>query len=154
MTANQSNSLVKNPNTKKAIAVLTKFADLEIQYKTAEKEAKAATELIKDAMIEAGVPKIDIDLPTITGYITLAERTGYKDDGILEGVLDEIRHFLVTHPSHKTSEVLDLDKKLNFIKLALDTDKVKAQAVLTGNLPNGVVEAKTQYITKKFKAVK
>lgn len=128
MTANQTNALVKNPNTKKAIAVLQKFASLETQYKSAEKEAKEATELIKNAMIEAGVPKIDIDLPNLTGYITLAERTNYKADDIND-VAEE------------------------FTKPALDTDKVKASVTLTGILPEGVIESKTQYITKKFKAV-
>lgn len=127
MTANQSTQIVKNPNTKKAIAILQRFAAKEAAYKAAEKEAKEATELIKNAMIEAGVPKIEIDLPNVTGYITLAERTNYKADDI-EQVPAE------------------------YTKLALDTDKVKAQAVLTGQLPVGVVESKTQYITKKFKA--
>jgi hypothetical protein len=149
MTANQSTALVKNPNTKKAVAVLTKFAKLETQYKAAEKEAKAATELIKNAMIEAGVPKIDIDLPTVTGYITLAERVGYKDDGATEDVLDEVLHFLATH---KSIDTVELENKLKYLKLTLDTDKVKAQATLTGSLPDGVAEARTQYITKKFKA--
>lgn len=129
MTANQSNSLVKNPNTKKALAVLQKFATLETQYKALEKEAKAATEFIKEAMIDQDVQKIDIDLPGLTGYITLAERTTYKAEDL--------------------SEVAD-----EYLKLELDTNKVKAQAVLTGQLPVGVVESKTQYITKKFKAVK
>lgn len=129
MTANQSNSLVKNPNTKKALAVLQKFAALETQYKTLEKEAKAATELIKEAMIAQGVQKIDVDLPGLTGYITLAERTSYKAEDL--------------------SEVAE-----EYLKPALDTDKVKAQATLTGQLPAGVIESKTQYITKKFKAVK
>lgn len=128
MTTNQTNQLVKNPNTKKAIAVLQKFASLETKYKAAEKEAKEATELIKEAMIEAGVPKIDIDLPNLTGYITLAERVNYKAE-LIDDVPDE------------------------FIKKALDTIKVKAQATLTGQLPAGVVESKTQYITKKFKEV-
>lgn len=128
MTANQSNQLVKNPNTKKAMAVLTKFASVEAKYKAAEKEAKAATELIKDAMIAGGVNKIDIDLPGFTGYITLAERTSYKTDDI-NGV------------------------GLVYTKRVLDVDKVKAEAVLTGQLPLGITESKTQYITKKFKAV-
>lgn len=129
MTANQSNQLVKNPNTKKAIAVLRKFAELETQYKALEKEAKAATEQIKDAMIEANVPKIDIDMPGLTGYITLAERISYKAEDISE--VDE-----------------------QYTKRALDTDKVKAQATLTGQLPVGVVESKSQYITKRFKVEK
>lgn len=128
MTANQSAQLVKNPNTKKAIAVLHKFAEKEAAYKAAEKEAKEATELIKNAMIEAGVPKIEIDLPGLTGYITLAERTTYKADD-LDAIGDE------------------------FKKPALDTEKVKASAVLKGVLPDGITESKTQYITKKFKAI-
>lgn len=129
MTANQSAQLVKNPHTKKAIAVLQKFAATEAAYKAAEKEAKAATELIKNAMIEAGVPKIEVDLPGLTGYITLAERTNYRAEDI--------------------SEVAE-----EYTKPTLDTDKVKAQATLTGQLPDGVVETKTQYITKKFKVEK
>lgn len=128
MTANQSAQLVKNPNTKKAMTVLARFAKKELAYKEAEKEAKAATELIKEAMIAGGVDKITIDVPGFEGYITLAERTNYKADS-----LD------------------DVDPK--FHKAALDTDKVKAEAVLTGSLPDGVVESKTQYITKKFKVV-
>lgn len=131
MTQNQSNQLAKNPNTKKAMAVLAKCAELESRLKSAEKEAKEATELIKNAMIEAGVPRIEIELPNLTGYITLAERTNYK---LEEGVgIDEIPE--------------------NYSKRVLDTDKVKAEATLTGMLPGGVVETKTQYITKKFKAV-
>jgi len=128
MTTNQSNQLVKNPNTKKAMAVLTKFATLETQYKTMEKEAKAATELIKEAMVAGGVDKITLDMPGWEGYITLAERTNYRAED-LEQVAPE------------------------YLKSALDTDKVKAQAVLTGALPEGVTESKTQYITKKFKVV-
>lgn len=126
MTTNQSAQLVKNPHTKKAVMVLQRFAKMEAKYKAAEKESKAAAELIKNAMIEAGVPKIDIDLPGLTGYITLAERTTYKAVNVN-----------VVNP-HLT-------------KIVLDTDKVKAEAVLTGELPEGVTESKTQYITKKFK---
>lgn len=132
MTLNQTTQLVKNPATKKALAVLQKFAEMEVAYKAAEKEAKAATELIKEAMIAGGVNKIDVDLDNFTGYITLAERTNYKLD-----------------------EETDLDQIPDeFKKSVLDTDKVKAQATLTGQLPAGIVESKTQYITKKFKAVK
>jgi hypothetical protein len=129
MTQNQSNQLVKNPNTKKAIAVLQKFAAKEVAYKAAEKEAKEATELIKNAMIEAGVPKIEIDMPGLSGYITLAERVNYKCD-----------------------DPLDVEKK--YLKEVLDTDKVKAEVTLTGKLPEGVMETHTQYITKKFKVEK
>lgn len=131
MTANQSAILVKNPNTKKAMAVLTKFAKLETQYKAMEKEAKAANELIKEAMIAGGVEKVTIDMPGWEGYITLAERTNYK---LAEGVSIE-----------------ELPEQ--YSKRVLDTDKVKAEATLTGNLPAGVETSKTQYITKKIKAV-
>lgn len=128
MTEKQSNQIVKNPNTKKAIVVLQRFAKKEAAYKLAEKEAKEATELIKQAMIDQGITKVDIDLPTLTGYITLAERTTYKAEDITE-----------------------VDNK--FLKKTLDTAKVKAEATLTGELPAGVSESKTQYITKKFKEV-
>lgn len=128
MTANQSAQLVKNPHTKKAIAALAKFVSIEAQYKAAEKEAKAANELIKEAMIAGNVEKITVDIPGFEGYITLAERTNYKAED-LEQVDDA------------------------FKKQTLDTDKVKAERTLKGELPAGVVETKTQYITKKFKAV-
>jgi hypothetical protein len=129
MTDKQSAILVNNPNTKKALAVLEKFARLETQYKTLEKESKEATELIKAAMIAGGVDKITLDSDTLTGYITLAERTSYKATDLSE--IDE-----------------------SYLKSALDTAKVKAQAVLTGELPAGVEESKTQYITKKIQVTK
>lgn len=126
MTTNQSTSLVKNPNTKKAIAVLERFAKLESQYKALEAESKAATEQIKEAMIEAGVTKITLDSDMLEGYITLAERTSYKAIG----------------------EVSD-----EFTKKTLDTAKVKAHATLTGDLPVNVKVETTQYITKKIKVL-
>ena len=126
MTTNQSNQLAKNPNTKKAIAVLEKFAKLEAEYKAMEKESKEAVELIKQAMIDNNITKIDIDTDNYTGYITLAERVSYKAD--------------------------DMDLvSATFIKPTLDTTKVKSQMTLTGILPDGVTESKTQYITKKLK---
>jgi len=128
MTQNQSTILVSNPHTKKAMAVLTKFANLEASYKAMEKEAKEATELIKEAMIAGGVERVVIDIPGWEGYITLAERTTYSAE-----------------------DIESVDAK--YLKAALDTAKVKAEAVLTGTLPDGVIESKTQYITKKFKAV-
>ena len=126
MTVNQSNQLAKNPNTKKAIAVLEKFAKLEAEYKAMEKESKEAVELIKQAMIDNNITKIDIDTDNYTGYITLAERVSYKAD--------------------------DMDLvSATFIKPTLDTAKVKSQMTLTGILPDGVTESKTQYITKRLK---
>lgn len=125
MTANQSNQIVKNPNTKKAIAVLERFAKLEAEYKALEKESDAAIALIRQAMIEQGIVKIDIDTPTVTGYITLAERVSYKAE-----------------------DLETIDEK--FLKLALDTSKVKAEVVLSGKLPEGIEETKIQYVTKKL----
>lgn len=131
MTANQSSQLVKNPNTKKAVAVLRKYADLEEQLKDAKKEAEAATATIKEAMIEQGVDKITFDPEAtgVEGYITLAERVSYKAEDIME-------------------------VEAKYLKSVLDTDKVKAETVLTGKLPDGIEESKTQYITKKIKVVK
>lgn len=126
MTTNQSNQLAKNPNTKKAIAVLEKFAKFEAQYKAMEKESKEAAELIKQAMIDNNITKIEVDTDNYTGYITLAERVSYKADDI------------------------DL-VSATFIKPTLDTAKVKSQMTLTGILPDGVTESSTQYITKKLK---
>jgi hypothetical protein len=130
MTTTQSSSLVKNPNTKKAIAVLKRYAKAEAALKALEAESKDATEQLKQAMIDAGVPKLvfDPELSGIEGYITLAERINYKADDIS----------LV--PAEYT-------------KPTLDTDKVKAQHTLTDQLPVGVVETRTQYITKKIKLV-
>ena len=126
MTTNQSNQLAKNPNTKKAIAVLEKFAKLEAEYKAMEKESKEAVELIKQAMIDNNITKIEVDTDNYTGYITLAERVSYKADDI---------------------EAVDV----KYLKPTLDTAKVKAEATLTGSLPDGITESSTQYITKKLK---
>lgn len=131
MTSNQSSMLVKNPQTKKAIVVLERYAKAEAALKALESEVKDATDQIKEAMIAGGVDKITLDSETLQGYITLAERTNYK---LAEGVtIDELPE--------------------QYSKRTLDTDKVKAQATLTGQLPAGVVESKTQYITKKIKLV-
>ena len=128
MTTNQSNAIIKNPNTKKAVAILKKYAKAEAQLKALEKEAKAANEDIKQAMIDQGVERIEFDpeLTGISGYITLATRTNYK-------VLD---------PE-------ELDDQ--FKTLSPDTAKIKAQHTLTGELPAGVETSETQYITKKIK---
>lgn len=128
MTTNQSATIIKNPNTKKAVAALKKYAKLEVQLKAAEKEAKEANETIKQAMIDAGVERIEFDaeLTGISGYITLATRKNYK--------------------------VIDIDELDDqFKSLKADTDKIKAQHTLTGELPAGVETSETQYITKKIK---
>lgn len=128
MTDKQAIQLAKNPETKKAIAILTKYAALEQQLKISKKEAELANDHIKQAMIDNNIFNISGDW----GYITLAERTNYKlEDGV---------------------SIEEIPEK--YSKRVLDTDKVKAEATLTGALPGGVAESKTQYITKKFKEVK
>lgn len=130
MTEKQSNALIKNPNTKKAIAILKRYAKAESTLKALEKEAKTANEEIKQAMIDQSVERIEFDpeLTGIKGYITLAKRVNYK----------------VTDPE-------DLDDK--FKTLSPDTAKIKAQHTLTGELPEGVETSETQYITKKIEVV-
>ena len=127
MTTNQSASIIKNPNTKKAVAALKKYAKLEMQLKAAEKEAKTATETIKQAMIDGSVERIEFDpaLTGIKGYITLASRKNYK--------------------------VVDADELPDEFKtLSPHTAKIKAHETLTGELPAGVETSETQYITKKI----
>lgn len=108
----------------KSLVALRKFATAEAELKVLKEKHDTVIEQVKAAMIENGVQRIDGDW----GYITLAERTTYKAEDI--GEVDE-----------------------KYIKPSLDTAKVKAEAVLTGNLPAGVTETKTQYITKKLKDV-
>lgn len=108
----------------KSLVALRKFAAAEAQLKELKAKHDEVIEQIKVAMIDNGVEKISGDW----GYITLAERTSYKADN-----LDAV------------------DEK--YLKPTLDTAKVKAEAVLTGQLPAGVVESKTQYVTKKLKEV-
>jgi phospholipase/lecithinase/hemolysin len=126
MTANQSEILVNHPNTKKALAVLKKFAKMEAKYKELEAAKKEAETQIRDAMIAAGVTKITIDQPGLSGYITLAQRTSF-----IAPDLDAV--------------------PADFHKKTLDTAKVKSYATLNGVLPEGVDMVKTHYIIKKFK---
>lgn len=106
----------------KSLVALKKFAKAEAELKELKAKHDEVLAQIQEAMIANNVTKIDGDW----GYITLAERTSYKAD-----------------------DITAVDDK--FLKLTLDTAKVKAEAVLTGQLPAGVVESKTQYLTKKFK---
>jgi predicted house-cleaning NTP pyrophosphatase (Maf/HAM1 superfamily) len=131
MTANQSALLVKNPNTKKAIAALKKYAKIEMQLKSAEKKAEAAKQTLKQAMIDGGVDKITFDpeITGVSGYITLAERINYKATD-----LDEVDD--------------------NLKKQSLDTEKVKSHVTLTGEVPAGVEVSRTQYVTKKIELAK
>jgi hypothetical protein len=105
----------------KSLVALRKFAKAEAQLKTLKEQHDAVVEQIREAMVAAGVQRIEGEW----GYITLAERTTYKAD-----------------------DIDSIDEK--YLKPALDTTKVKAQHTLTGQLPVGVVETKTQYITKRL----
>ena len=119
MTEKQANSLVASPNTQKAIAVLQKFAELEAQYKEFEEKKKDAEAQILEAMIASNVQKINGDW----GYITLATRTTYTEDGKVAP---------------------------RFTKQVLDNTKVKAYHVMNGELPAGVGIKETKYLTKKI----
>lgn len=130
MTTNQSAAIIKNPNTKKAVAALKRYAKAEAQLKALAKGAEQATAELKQAMIDANVPRIEFDpeLSGIKGYITLATRKNYK-----------------------VTDIDELDDQ--FKSLKADTDKIKAQHTLTGELPAGVETSETQYITKKIELV-
>lgn len=108
----------------KSLVALRKFAAAEAQLKVLKEQHDKVIDQIKQAMVENGVQKISGDW----GYITLAERVSYKAPDL--------------------SEVAP-----RFLKKTLDTTKVKAEATLKGELPKGVEETKTQYITKKLKEV-
>lgn len=120
MTEKQVDTLVTKPATQKAIAVLQKFAGMEAQYKELEKQKKEAEAQILEAMETHGVQKISGDW----GYITLATRTSYSEDGKVAP---------------------------RFTKKVLDSTKVKAHHILTGELPEGVVAKETKYLTKRIK---
>lgn len=111
----------------KSLVALKKFAAAEAQLKELKAKHDEVIAQITDAMIANGVTRLE----GTWGYITLAERTTYK---LAEGVTIE-----------------ELPEQ--FSKRVLDTEKVKAQRTLSGDLPGGVVENKTQYITKKLKEV-
>ena len=108
----------------KSLNALRKFAATEARLKALKEKHDMIVSQVMVAMIENGVTRIDGDW----GYITLAERTNYRAKDI--------------------NEVAE-----KYIKPSLDTAKVKAEVVLTGQLPTGIVESKTKYITKKFKEV-
>lgn len=108
----------------KSLVALKKFARTEAKLKDMKAEHDTVVEQVKQAMIANGVTKISGDW----GLITLAERTNYSTEDI--------------------SKVPE-----GYTKRVLDTTKVKAEATLSGKLPEGVSESKTQYIVKKFKEI-
>lgn len=116
MTSNQSDLLVTKPETKKALAVLQRFAEQEKAFKALEVQKKEAETTLLEAMIDNDVVKLEGDW----GYITRATRRTFKG----------------SNPE--------------FMKTVLDTTKVGAYVTLNNQLPEGVEQSETPYITKKF----
>lgn len=120
MTEAQANKLAKSPATKKALAILTRFAQAEADFKELDAQRKEAEAQLMDAMEANGIEKISGDW----GYITKAVRKSFKV------IADEV--------------------PAEFSKLALDTKKVAAHVTLTGELPAGIEQNETTYLTKKI----
>ena len=116
MTNNQSDILVTKPETKKALAVLQRFAEQEKAFKALEVAKKEAETTLLEAMIDNDVVKLEGDW----GYITRAVRRTFKG----------------SNPE--------------FMKTTLDTTKVGAYVTLNDQLPEGIEQSETNYITKKF----
>jgi hypothetical protein len=117
MTTKQSDLLTTKPETKKALAVLQKFAEQEKAFKALEASKKEAEATLLEAMVANDIVKLEGDW----GYITKAVRKSYK------GMNDA------------------------FTKVVLDTAKVGTHVTLNGQLPEGITQSETAYITKKFK---
>lgn len=117
MTNKQSELLALKPETKKALAVLQKFAEQEKAFKELAVAKAEAEATLLQAMVDNDIIKLEGDW----GYITKAVRRSYKG----------------TNP--------------DFMKSVLDTTKVAAHVTLNDQLPEGVTQSETQYITKKFK---
>ena len=117
MTAKQSDLLTLKPETKKALAVLQKFAAQEVAFKKLEFAKKEAEATLLEAMVANDIVKLEGDW----GYITKAVRKTFKGFNA------------------------------EFTKTVLDTTKVNAHVTLTGELPDGVVQSESSYLTKKFK---
>lgn len=122
MTTKQSDLLALKPATKKALAVLQKFAAQEKAFKELETKKKEAEATLLEAMVANDIQKLEGDW----GYITKAVRKSYK----------AIPNALVS---------------LEFLKTVLDTAKVGAHVTLNGELPEGITQSETQFLTKKFK---
>lgn len=117
MTSKQSNLLALKPETKKALAVLQKFAQQEQAFKALEVAKKEAEATLLQAMVDNDIVKLEGDW----GYITKAIRKSFKGSNS------------------------------DFMKSVLDTAKVSAYVTLNDQLPEGVSQSETTYITKKFK---
>jgi hypothetical protein len=118
MTTKQSDLLATKPETKKALAVLQKFAEQEKAFKALEVSKKEAEATLLEAMVANDIVKLEGE---DWGYITRATRRTFK------GSNNE------------------------FMKTVLDTTKVGAYVTLNDQLPEGVEQTETQYLTKRFK---
>jgi len=117
MTTKQSDLLATKPATKKALAILQKFAAQEKAFKELEVQKKEAEATILEAMVANDIVKLEGPW----GYITRAVRKSYKGTNA------------------------------DFMKSVLDTTKVAAHVTLNGELPEGITQSETNYISKKFK---
>jgi hypothetical protein len=77
MTDAQAIQLAKSPTTKKALAIINKFAQAEAAFKQLEVEKKEAEAKIIEAMDAHGIPKLEGDW----GTITLAARKTFRAIG-------------------------------------------------------------------------
>ena len=79
MTDNQAIQLAKSPATKKALAIINKFAQAEAAFKELEAQKKDAELKIIEAMEVHSIPKLAGDW----GTITLATRKSFKAIGAI-----------------------------------------------------------------------
>src|ERR1700749_1467581 len=86
MTTKQSDLLATKPETKKALAVLQKFAEQEKAFKELAAKKAEAEATILEAMVAHDVVKLEGDW----GYITKAVRKTYKgtNPDFMKSVLD------------------------------------------------------------------
>lgn len=86
MTTKQSQQLALKPATKKALAVLQKFAEQEKAFKALEVAKKEAEATLLEAMTANDIVKLEGDW----GYITRATRKTYKGSNpeFMKQVLD------------------------------------------------------------------
>lgn len=108
----------------KSLVAIKKFAKAEARLKELKAKHDEVIDKVKQAMIDNNVEKIQGEW----GSITLAERTTYAAEDIMQ-------------------------VPLNLTMRVLDPKKVKAEVVLTGNMPTGVNKSTTQYIVKKLKEI-
>lgn len=74
MTNKQSDLLATKPETKKALAVLQRFAQQELEFKKLEVAKKEAEATLLEAMVANDIVKLEGDW----GYITKAVRRTFK----------------------------------------------------------------------------